>query len=195
MSLSNLNAIFVLPLLLTTALAQPPTQNRAGLTGPAGPATAELGSLRSQDSRLSGLGDGPESHSMQLYQTVNIQDLNKVLQAAGYDTQIVGDDIRFQVNNVKTWVHLYNCDESHMCKSFAYRVAFNDQGFTSELLNEYNMKRRWTHVYLNANGGPCMDWDLFIDGGVTYQYLVRTSMMWRDLLGNFISSLARKTIQ
>jgi Putative bacterial sensory transduction regulator len=131
----------------------------------------------------------------QLYQTVTRQQLLSMLQSAGYDAEIDNNgNVNFKINNIKTVVHPYNCDDAHQCKSFGYFVSFINTDIPVELMNEYNLKRRWTHAYLN-NGHPAMTWDVLLDGGVSYQYLVRSVNMWRDLLGSFLAALNSKTVQ
>jgi Putative bacterial sensory transduction regulator len=130
-----------------------------------------------------------------LYQTVTSRDLLGLLQAAGYEANIdQNGNINFKVNAVKTFIHPYNCDDSQGCKSFGYYVGFSNRDIPVELINEYNLKRRWGHAYLN-NGRPMMAWDVLLDGGVTYQYLVRSLDMWRDLIGSFAGALNSKVVQ
>jgi hypothetical protein len=115
------------------------------------------------------------------------------LQSGGYAAKIVTADtgkrhIRTNAHGVPYDMFMPGCT-SGRCASIEVVVGFARKGkFDVSRLNAWNRDIPWCKTYYDAVNDPCLDMDIYLSPGGTYESLNDQFATWITALGRFIET-------
>jgi hypothetical protein len=113
------------------------------------------------------------------------------LQSGGYSAKVVTADngkrhIVTNAHGTPFDIFTPGC-ASGRCASIEIVVAFSRKGkFNISLLNEWNSEVPWCKAYYDSVNDPCLDMDIALSPGGTYESLNDQFSTWNTVLGRFI---------
>jgi hypothetical protein len=121
---------------------------------------------------------------------VTAQDIARVLQTKGYQTEITTDKdgdplIRSTSEGVKFSVYFYECKGSPRCKSFQFVSGFSSTNITVSRVADWNRTKRFGKVYLDQQSDPWVEMDVDVEHGATTEALANDLDRWILTLGTF----------
>lgn len=122
---------------------------------------------------------------------VTAKDVAAVLQAKGYQAEIVKDGtgdpmVKSAVDGTKYRVVFYECDKAGRCGALEFLVGFDlENGMALPRLNKWNRDERFGHAYLDDENDPYIQMDLNADNGFTSESLGGYVETWASLVPHF----------
>ncbi len=114
------------------------------------------------------------------------------LQSGGYSAKVVTADggkrhIMTNAHGVPFDIFTPGC-QSGRCASIELVVAFDRKGkFDVSRLNEWNSETPWCKAYYDTVNDPCLDMDIALSPGGTYESLNDQFLTWNRVLSRFIA--------
>ncbi|HEY1802956.1 MAG TPA: YbjN domain-containing protein [Terracidiphilus sp.] len=114
------------------------------------------------------------------------------LQSGGYTAKVVAAEngkrhIVTNAHGTPFDIFTPGC-ESGRCASIEIVVSFSRKGkFNVSLLNEWNSDVPWCKAYYDTVNDPCLDMDIALSPGGTYESLNDQFATWTSVLGRFIT--------
>jgi len=117
------------------------------------------------------------------------------LQSGGYTAKVVTREDGKR--HIESWSQgtLFNiftpgC-QSGRCASLELLFAFSSKGkFDISRLNEWNRDVPWCKAYYDTVNDPCLDMDIALSPGGTYESLNDQFATWGNVLGNFTAKFS-----
>lgn len=130
-----------------------------------------------------------------LAQNITADDPGKIaatLQEAGYKAELTQDDqgdpkIKSSAGGANYSIYFYGCANNKHCQSIQFSAGFDlTNGTTLEVVNDWNTKKRYGKVYLDADKDPYIEMDVNLAyGGVSRKGFLDTLDSWDRLLSDF----------
>ena len=118
--------------------------------------------------------------------------LAAALQGLGYKAELTKDDagdpkIRSASGGANFSIFFYGCVENKNCDAISFSAGFDlTDGSTLPLMNDWNLKRRYTKAYLDDESDPSIDMDIYLTGGgISVDNLRSWMETWDRALGDF----------
>jgi len=114
------------------------------------------------------------------------------LQSGGYSAKVVTAEggkrhIMTQAHGVPFDIFTPGC-LSGRCASIELVCAFSCKGrFDVSRLNEWNSEIPWCKAYYDTVNDPCLDMDIALSPGGTYESLNDQFLTWNTVLGKFVA--------
>jgi hypothetical protein len=114
------------------------------------------------------------------------------LQSGGYSAKVVTAEsgkrhIMTNAHGTPFDIFTPGC-QSGRCASLELVCAFSCKGkFDVSRLNEWNSTIPWCKAYYDTVNDPCLDMDIALSPGGTYESLNDQFLTWNRVLGNFIA--------
>lgn len=97
--------------------------------------------------------------------------ITEVLQSFGYRAELSKDSggdpkISSSSGGANFSIFFYGCTNGQNCDAISFSSAFDlDPGSNTDLMNEWNQKKRYTKAYLDDEQDPVIDMDIYLGGG------------------------------
>ena len=118
--------------------------------------------------------------------------MTQVLQSFGYRAELGTDNggdpkISSSSGGANFSIFFYGCTNGTNCDAISFSAAFDlDPGSNVALMNDWNVKKRYTKAYLDDEQDPVIDMDIFLgDGGVTIENFRFWVDTWERAVGDF----------
>ncbi|UJW86386.1 YbjN domain-containing protein [Devosia sp. SL43] len=118
-------------------------------------------------------------------QTITGADTDEILNAArGYGSaslteQSNGDpQITGKINGITYQVYFRNCTNGSDCEDLNFYLGFLDLKPTLEVINDWNLNKRFSRAYLDGDQDACVEMDLDLVKGVSSEYLDSQFGLW-----------------
>lgn len=118
--------------------------------------------------------------------------MTEVLQSFGYRAELSKDSggdpkISSSSGGANFSIFFYGCTNGQNCNAISFSSAFDlDPGSNTELMNEWNQKKRYTKAYLDDEQDPVIDMDVYLgDGGVSIDNFRTWVNTWERAIGDF----------
>lgn len=118
--------------------------------------------------------------------------ITQILQSFGYRAELGTDDggdpkISSFSSGAKFSIFFYGCTDGKSCDAISFSAFFDlDPGSNVALMNDWNVKKRYTKAYLDDEQDPVIDMDIYLgSGGISidnFRYWVDT---WERAVGDF----------
>lgn len=122
--------------------------------------------------------------------------LTQILQSFGYRAELSQDTggdpkIASSSGGANFSIFFYGCTNGKDCDAISFSSTFDlDPGSNVAIMNDWNVKKRYTKAYLDDEQDPVIDMDIYLgDGGVTidnFRFWVDT---WERAVGDFKSHI------
>ncbi|HEY0032145.1 MAG TPA: YbjN domain-containing protein [Devosia sp.] len=131
--------------------------------------------------------------------TITGADTEEVLNAArGYGSatltkQTNGDpQITGKINGISYQVYFRNCTDNANCEDLNFYLGFLDLKPTLEVINDWNLNKRFSRAYLDPDKDACVEMDLDLVKGVSPEYLDSQFSLWNQILTQFAAHVGYK---
>lgn len=118
--------------------------------------------------------------------------MTEVLQSFGYRAELSKDSggdpkISSASGGANFSIFFYGCRDGQNCDAISFSSAFDlDPGSNTELMNEWNQKKRYTKAYLDDEQDPVIDMDIYLgEGGVSIDNFRTWVDTWERAVGDF----------
>jgi hypothetical protein len=132
-------------------------------------------------------------------QTLTASNTDEILNAArGYGaatltTQSNGDpQITGKVDGISYQIYFRNCTDNKDCEDLNFYVGFLDVKPTLEVINDWNMNKRFSRAYLDQDKDAVVEMDLDMVKGVSPEYLDSQVGLWTLVVGQFADHVGFK---
>ena len=132
------------------------------------------------------------SVSAQAQTTITGADTDEILNIArGYGaatlaTQSNGDpQISGKISGISYQVYFRNCTDNADCEDLNFYLGFLDLKPTLEVINDWNLNKRFSRAYLDQDKDACIEMDLDLVNGVSAEYLDAQFELWNMVLTQF----------
>lgn len=122
--------------------------------------------------------------------------MTEVLQSFGYRAQLSKDSggdpkISSSSGGAEFSIFFYGCTNGTNCDAISFSSAFDlDPGSNTDLMNEWNRKKRYTKAYLDDEQDPVIDMDIYLgDGGISIDNFRTWVETWERGVGDFKSHI------
>lgn len=120
------------------------------------------------------------------------QSVLDAMQQMGFLATLDKDDdgdphISSRISETHFQIYFYGCEENVECNSIQFVAGYDlDSDFGLGLMNDWNKENRWTKAYLDDEGDPIMEMDVFLGGGgVSRENFEEWLDLWRRLVEDF----------
>ncbi len=120
------------------------------------------------------------------------QSVLDAMQQMGFLATMDKDDdgdplISSRISETRFHIYFYGCVENVECSSIQFVAGYDlDEDFALDLMNGWNEENRWTKAYLDDEGDPIMEMDLYLGGGgVSRENFEEWLDLWRRLVEDF----------
>lgn len=98
-----------------------------------------------------------------------------------------GPWFRGEMDGVVYTISFMNCDDTNSnCSSIQFRAWWESNGaHTLEAVNQWNIDRRFSAAYLDAQGNATIEWDVNLAGGITAANFDDNMQWWQVVLSQF----------
>ena len=131
--------------------------------------------------------------------TITGADTEEVLNAArGYGSatltkQTNGDpQITGKIDGISYQVYFRNCTDNANCEDLNFYLGFLDLKPTLEVINDWNLNKRFSRAYLDPDKDACIEMDLDLVKGVSPEYLDSQFSLWNQILTQFAAHVGYK---
>ena len=131
--------------------------------------------------------------------TITGADTEEVLNAArGYGSatltkQTNGDpQITGKINGISYQVYFRNCTDNANCEDLNFYLGFLDLKPSLEVINDWNLNKRFSRAYLDPDKDACVEMDLDLVKGVSPEYLDSQFSLWNQILTQFAAHVGYK---
>ena len=131
--------------------------------------------------------------------TITGADTEEVLNAArGYGSatltkQINGDpQITGKIDGISYQVYFRNCTDNANCEDLNFYLGFLDLKPSLEVINDWNLNKRFSRAYLDPDKDACIEMDLDLVKGVSPEYLDSQFSLWNQILTQFAAHVGYK---
>jgi hypothetical protein len=131
--------------------------------------------------------------------TITGADTEEVLNAArGYGSatltkQTNGDpQITGKINGISYQVYFRNCTDNANCEDLNFYLGFLDLKPSLEVINDWNLNKRFSRAYLDPDKDACIEMDLDLVKGVSPEYLDSQFSLWNQILTQFAAHVGYK---
>ena len=118
--------------------------------------------------------------------------MTEVLQTFGYRAELSKDSggdpkITSSSGGADFSIFFYGCTDGKNCTAISFSSAFDlDPGSNTDLMNEWNQKKRYTKAYLDDEKDPVIDMDIYLgDGGISIDNFRAWVDTWERAVGDF----------
>ena len=125
-------------------------------------------------------------------QDLTASNVDDILNAArGYGsatltTQSNGDpQITGKTDGITYQIYFRNCTDNKNCEDLNFYLGFLDLKPTLEVINDWNMNKRFSRAYLDQDQDACVEMDLDMVKGVSAEYLDSQIGLWTLVVGQF----------
>ena len=131
--------------------------------------------------------------------TITGADTEEVLNAArGYGSatltkQTNGDpQITGKIDGISYQVYFRNCTDNANCEDLNFYLGFLDLKPSLEVINDWNLNKRFSRAYLDPDKDACIEMDLDLVKGVSPEYLDSQFSLWNQILTQFAAHVGYK---
>ena len=78
-----------------------------------------------------------------------------------------------------------NCTDNADCEDINFYLGFLDLKPTLEVINDWNLNKRFSRAYLDQDKDACIEMDLDLVNGVSAEYLDAQFELWNMVLTQF----------
>jgi len=109
----------------------------------------------------------------------------------GFGTSRLGQDdvgdpqVTGRMDGIGYVVYFYGCDAGKNCKSIQIRAGWTDSSVTIDEVNAWNLEKRFSKAYLDADGDPVVEMSINMAGGLTAENFNDTIDWWRVMATTF----------
>lgn len=132
-------------------------------------------------------------------QDITGADTAEILNAArGYGsatltTQSNGDpQITGKINGITYQVYFRNCTNNTDCEDLNFYLGFLDIKPTLEVINDWNLNKRFSRAYIDQDKDACVEMDLDLVEGVSAKYLDSQFALWNMVVTQFAEHVGYK---
>ena len=106
--------------------------------------------------------------------------------AASLTTQSNGDpQITGKIEGITYQVYFRNCTNNEDCEDLNFYLGFLDLKPTLEVINDWNLNKRFSRAYLDQDKDACIEMDIDLVNGVSAEYLDAQFELWNMVLTQF----------
>jgi len=132
-------------------------------------------------------------------QTLTAGNTDDILNAArGYGSatltaQSNGDpQITGKVDGITYQIYFRNCTDNKACEDLNFYLGFLDLKPTLQVINDWNMNKRFSRAYLDQDKDAVVEMDLDMVKGVSADYLDSQVGLWTLVVGQFADHVGYK---
>jgi hypothetical protein len=132
-------------------------------------------------------------------QTLTGANTDEILNAArGYGSatltaQSNGDpQITGKVDGITYQIYFRNCTDNKKCEDLNFYLGFLDLKPTLQVINDWNMNKRFSRAYLDQDQDAVVEMDLDMVKGVSPEYLDSQIGLWTLVVGQFADHVGYK---
>ena len=132
-------------------------------------------------------------------QDLTASNVDDILNAArGYGsatltTQSNGDpQITGKTDGITYQIYFRNCTDNKNCEDLNFYLGFLDVKPTLEVINDWNLNKRFSRAYLDQDQDACVEMDLDMVKGVNADYLDSQIGLWTLVVGQFADHVGYK---
>jgi putative sensory transduction regulator len=132
-------------------------------------------------------------------QDLTASNVDDILNAArGYGsatltTQSNGDpQITGKTEGITYQIYFRNCTDNKNCEDLNFYLGFLDLKPTLEVINDWNLNKRFSRAYLDQDQDACVEMDLDMVKGVNAEYLDSQIGLWTLVVGQFADHVGFK---
>jgi len=132
-------------------------------------------------------------------QDLTASNVDDILNAArGYGsatltTQSNGDpQITGKTDGITYQIYFRNCTDNKNCEDLNFYLGFLDLKPTLEVINDWNLNKRFSRAYLDQDQDACVEMDLDMVKGVSAEYLDSQIGLWTLVVGQFADHVGYK---
>jgi putative sensory transduction regulator len=132
-------------------------------------------------------------------QDLTASNVDEILNAArGYGsatltTQSNGDpQITGKTDGITYQIYFRNCTDNKNCEDLNFYLGFLDVKPTLEVINDWNLNKRFSRAYLDQDQDACVEMDLDMVKGVNADYLDSQIGLWTLVVGQFADHVGFK---
>ena len=103
------------------------------------------------------------------------------------DPQITG-----KVNGITYQIYFRNCTDNKNCEDLNFYLGFLDLKPTLEVINDWNMNKRFSRAYLDQDQDAVVEMDLDMVKGISPEYLDSQIGLWTLVVGQFADHVGFK---
>lgn len=125
--------------------------------------------------------------------------VDEILNAArGYGsatltTQSNGDpQITGKTDGISYQIYFRNCTDNKNCEDLNFYLGFLDVKPTLEVINDWNLNKRFSRAYLDQDQDACVEMDLDMVKGVSAEYLDSQISLWTLVVEQFADHVGFK---
>ena len=113
--------------------------------------------------------------------------------SATLTTQSNGDpQITGKTDGITYQIYFRNCTDNKNCEDLNFYLGFLDLKPTLEVINDWNMNKRFSRAYLDQDQDACVEMDLDMVKGVSAEYLDSQIGLWTLVVGQFADHVGFK---
>ena len=110
--------------------------------------------------------------------------------SATIETQVSGNPkIAARAENTAYAVYFQNCSAPRACDDMNLYAGFLNSHPTAELINDWNMKKRFGRAYIDPDGDAALEMDINLKNGVSPANLSASFAIWRLMLVQFTAHI------
>ena len=132
-------------------------------------------------------------------QDLTASNVDDILNAArGYGsatltTQSNGDpQITGKTDGISYQIYFRNCTNNKNCEDLNFYLGFLDVKPTLEVINDWNLNKRFSRAYLDQDQDACVEMDLDMVKGVSAEYLDSQVGLWTLVVEQFADHVGFK---
>ena len=103
------------------------------------------------------------------------------------DPQITG-----KIDGITYQIYFRNCTDNKKCEDLTFYLGFLDLKPTLQLINDWNMNKRFSRAYLDQDQDAVVEMDLDMVKGVSPEYLDSQIGLWTLVVGQFADHVGYK---
>ena len=103
------------------------------------------------------------------------------------DPQITG-----KVDGITYQIYFRNCTDNKKCEDLNFYLGFLDLKPTLQVINDWNMNKRFSRAYLDQDQDAVVEMDLDMVKGVSAEYLDSQIGLWTLVVGQFADHVGFK---
>ncbi|WP_375450461.1 YbjN domain-containing protein [uncultured Devosia sp.] len=126
-------------------------------------------------------------------------DVDEILNAArGYGsatltTQANGDpQITGKTEGISYQIYFRNCTDNKKCEDLNFYLGFLDVKPTLEVINDWNLNKRFSRAYLDQDRDACVEMDIDMVKGISAEYLDSQISLWTLVVSQFADHVGYK---
>jgi hypothetical protein len=113
--------------------------------------------------------------------------------SATLTTQSNGDpQITGKVDGITYQIYFRNCTDNKNCEDLNFYLGFLDLKPKMEVINDWNMNKRFSRAYLDQDKDAVVEMDLDMVKGVSAEYLDSQIGLWTLVVGQFADHVGFK---